>query len=200
MGLTGIELGCNILGKSLGEPQFLGFFHGGGAPGRAVFVHALHPTFASTHPWRRMNAIGFPTDTGLTIASLIGGGTAEKAPNLRIAFSHGGGTFPFMLPRYTHGWGGTWNEAPGSRGMGADSLPRSPAEYARRFYYDTLLFDARAIRYLIDIIGAVAAAGRHATTPTWSASSPSARRWRAWTCRGRRWTRSPGTTASASWV
>jgi len=32
-------------------------------------------------------------------------------------------------------------------------LPRSPAEYARRFYYDTLLFDRRALRYLIDLIG-----------------------------------------------
>jgi len=33
-------------------------------------------------------------------------------------------------------------------------VPRSPAEYARRFYYDTLLFDRRALRYLIDMIGA----------------------------------------------
>jgi aminocarboxymuconate-semialdehyde decarboxylase len=33
-------------------------------------------------------------------------------------------------------------------------LPRSPAEYARRFYYDTLLFDRRALRYLIDMVGA----------------------------------------------
>ena len=34
------------------------------------------------------------------------------------------------------------------------ALPRPPAEYARRFYYDTLLFDRRALRYLIDMIGA----------------------------------------------
>jgi len=30
-----------------------------------------------------------------------------------------------------------WRRAPGA-------LPRSPAEYARAFYYDTLLFDRRA--------------------------------------------------------
>jgi aminocarboxymuconate-semialdehyde decarboxylase len=99
-----------------------------------------------------MNPIGFPTDTGLTIASLIGGGTAERCPNLRIAFSHGGGTFPFMLPRFMHNWSGSWNEGPQIGGMGAAMLERSPAEYARRFYYDTLLFDARAIRYLLEII------------------------------------------------
>ncbi|HLG10395.1 MAG TPA: amidohydrolase family protein [Dehalococcoidia bacterium] len=153
MGLTGIELGSNILGKSLGEPQFLDFFMEAERLEVPIFVHALHPTIASRIRGAEMNAIGFPTDTGLTIASFIGGGTAEKTPNLRIAFSHGGGTFPFMLPRYTHDWGGTWNEEPGGKGMGAATLPRSPAEYARRFYYDTLLFDARTIRYLLDIIG-----------------------------------------------
>ena len=38
-------------------------------------------------------------------------------------------------------------QQPGAR------LPRSPAEYARRFYYDTLVFDRRALRYLVDMIG-----------------------------------------------
>ncbi len=152
MGLTGIEIGSNILGQSLGEERFLAFFQEAERLGVPVFVHALHPTLSTRISGALMNPIGFPTDTGLTIASIIGSGTAEKVPNLRIAFSHGGGTFPFMLPRFTHNWGGTWNEEAGKKGMGADLLPRSPAEYARRFYYDTLLFDERAIRYLLDVI------------------------------------------------
>src|SRR3954454_19841329 len=45
MGLAGIELGSNILGKSLGEPQFLPFFQEVERLGLSVFVHALHPTF-----------------------------------------------------------------------------------------------------------------------------------------------------------
>jgi aminocarboxymuconate-semialdehyde decarboxylase len=153
MGLAGIELGSHILGKSLGDTSFLGFFQEAERLGVPIFVHALHPRVTGSISGDLMNPIGFPTDTGLTIASMIGGGTAEKVPNLRIAFSHGGGTFPFMLPRLTHNWGGSWNEEPGKKGAGADMLPRSPAEYARRFYYDTLLFDERAIRYLLDIIG-----------------------------------------------
>lgn len=32
-------------------------------------------------------------------------------------------------------------------------MPHSPVEVSRRFFYDTLLFDGRAIRYLIDMIG-----------------------------------------------
>lgn len=152
MGLVGIELGSNILGASLGEERFLGFFQEAERLGVPIFVHALHPRVTGSIKGDLMNPIGFPTDTGLTIASMIGSGTAEKTPNLRIAFSHGGGTFPFMLPRLTHNWGGSWNEEPGTQGVGYDLLPRSPAEYARRFYYDTLLFDARAIRYLLEVI------------------------------------------------
>jgi len=154
MGLAGVEIGSNVLGKSLGEERFLGFFQEAERQGLAVFVHALHPTVAGRIAPALLNPIGFPTDTGLTIASLIAGGTAEACPSLRIAFSHGGGTFPFMLPRFVHAWSGAWNEEPPPPGREpALALGRSPAEYARRFYYDTLVFDRRAIRYLIDVIG-----------------------------------------------
>jgi len=156
MGLYGVELASNIRGVSLGDERFLGFFQEAERQGLAVFVHALHPTVADRVSGAQMNAIGFPTDTGMTIASMIGGGTAAKCPDLRIAFSHGGGTFPFMLPRYNNAWSGTWNEEPqaGDRGAGLrQAMPHSPAELARRFYYDTLLFDRRAVRYLIDIMG-----------------------------------------------
>ncbi len=34
----------------------------------------------------------------------------------------------------------------------ADEGP-SPLEYARRFYYDSLVFDRRALRFLIDLLG-----------------------------------------------
>jgi aminocarboxymuconate-semialdehyde decarboxylase len=158
MGLAGIELGSNVNRKSLGMPEFQGFFQEAERLGMAIFVHALRPTMMDRFPTESLfNPIGYPTDTGLTIASMIAGGTAEKCPGLRIAFSHGGGTFPFMLPRYDHQWAGTWNEEPPAKGRGASApgaLPHSPAEYARRFYYDTLLFDRRALRYLIDLIGA----------------------------------------------
>jgi aminocarboxymuconate-semialdehyde decarboxylase len=149
-GHVGIEIGSNVLGKSLGEERFVGFFQEAERLGLAVFVHALHPTFIDRIGEGLANAIGFPTDTGLTIASLIQSGTADKVPNLRIAFSHGGGTFPFMLPRLHNGWGGSWDEAPPIR----PTTGSDPAALARRFYYDSLVFDARPLRYLIEEVGA----------------------------------------------
>ena len=159
MGLLGIELGSNVNGDSLGIPAHLPFFQEAERLGLAIFAHALHPTvnerLASPS---QVNPIGFPTDTGLTIASIMGGGVAEGCPELRIAFSHGGGTFPFMLPRYSHAWSRTWNEEPQENHETIVSevqkeLPHPPAYYARRFYYDTLLFDRRAIHYQIEMLG-----------------------------------------------
>ncbi|MEZ5234055.1 MAG: amidohydrolase family protein [Acidimicrobiales bacterium] len=156
LGLRGIEVGSNVNGAYLGEDRFREFFAEVARLELCVFVHSLKPTMAGVLPAPSMvNPILFPTETCLTIASLIGSGTAAAVPGLRIAFSHGGGTFPFLLPRYENQWRGTWNEAepaPGTR-RGTDA-PEGPAALARRFFYDTLLFDRRAIRYLVDLMGA----------------------------------------------
>jgi aminocarboxymuconate-semialdehyde decarboxylase len=149
MGMAGIEIGSNINKKSIGAPEFVEFFQECQAQDLCVFVHALQPTFLDRLISPSITgSIGFPSDTGMTIASFIATGTAEKVPNLRIAFSHGGGSFPFMLPRMH----GSWNEGPPAR-EGGEPQPHTVIEYARRFYYDSLLFDARAIRYLIDMMG-----------------------------------------------
>jgi aminocarboxymuconate-semialdehyde decarboxylase len=154
-GLAGIELGSNINGKSLGAPEFQAFFQEADRLQVPIFVHASRPTFNARISPRLGNSVGYPMDTGASIASMIDSGTAEMCPTLRIAFAHGGGTLPFMLPRMQHGWSFEWNEEPPSarRAANMDPARKAPVEYARRFYYDTLVFDARAIRFLAEIIG-----------------------------------------------
>ena len=149
-GLSGVEIGSNVAGRSLGEERFLGFFQEAERLRVPVFVHALGPTFGDRLPGPAMASFGFATEIALAAASIVTGGTAARCPDLRLAFSHGAGGFPLMLTRAQWFWGGTWDEAPPAE-------PRegpSPAEYARRFYYDTLVFDRRALRYLVDMIGA----------------------------------------------
>ncbi len=157
LGLAGVELGTHVNGRSLGMPEFQEFFSEAERLGLSVFVHALRPTMRDRFPTGSItNPIGFPIENGVAIASLISGGIAEACPDLRLAFSHGGGAFPFMLPRYSHAYDGEWNEEKQKRSPAAANRPglaRPPAEYARRFYYDTLIFDHRAIQYLIDMIG-----------------------------------------------
>jgi aminocarboxymuconate-semialdehyde decarboxylase len=59
------------------------------------------------------------------------------------------------VPRAQYFWGGTWNEEPAvpERAIAHDDGP-SPLQYARRFFYDTMVFDRRALRYLVDLLGA----------------------------------------------
>ena len=158
-GLRGVEIGTNIVGLSLAEARFLPFFQEAERLDLSVFVHALHPTMTDRiqGPDAAVNAIGFPTETGLTIGSMITSGAMEAAPNLRIAFSHGGGTFSALLPRMQNAWSRTWNgDAPMAGAPESplrEALPQSPLDYARRLYYDTLVFDRRTIRYLAEMVG-----------------------------------------------
>jgi aminocarboxymuconate-semialdehyde decarboxylase len=147
-GLQGIEIGSNVGGVSLGDERFLGFFQEAERLGVPIFVHALNPTFVERLPAAAFPTFAFATEIGLAAASMVTEGLAEKCPGLRLAFSHGAGGFPLMLTRANWFWGRTWNEEPGP----GQEAP-SPTESARRFWYDTLVFDHRALRYLIDMIG-----------------------------------------------
>ncbi len=154
-GLCGIEIGSNIAGRSLGEDRFVGFFQEAERLRLPIFVHALSPTLGDRLPATAMATFGFATEIGVAAASIVMEGLAEKCPGLRLAFSHGAGGFPLILTRAQYFWGGTWNEEPAAEGgaEAADRASPAPVESARRFYYDTLVFDRRALRYLIDMIG-----------------------------------------------
>ena len=93
-------------------------------------------------PW----LVGMPTETTIAIASLMFGGVFERLPRLRIAFAHGGGSFPGTFGRLAHGF-----EA--RPDLCAVANPRHPREYLGRFWCDALTHDSRALRLLIDLIG-----------------------------------------------
>jgi aminocarboxymuconate-semialdehyde decarboxylase len=157
LGLAGVEIASNIGGLSLADERFLGFFAEAERLGTAIFVHAM-PVRSDRLPGPATATFGIGVEGSLAAAALISGGVAEKYPGLRLAFSHGAGGFPLMLPRAQWFWGRTWNEEPpGPSGPGPEAAPWAaaigPTELARRFYYDSLVFDRRAIRYLIDMIG-----------------------------------------------
>lgn len=146
-GLHGVELLSNVNGKSLGEPEFLPFFQEAASLGVPIFVHAQHPTFMDrvVGPPFLQNAVGFPIEGALGIASIITGKVMDACPTLRLAFSHGGGTFMQLLPRMEN----AWRKNPTIKAL----LPEPPSSYARRFFYDDIFFDNRTLQYLLDTVG-----------------------------------------------
>jgi aminocarboxymuconate-semialdehyde decarboxylase len=143
---AGVEIASHVNGVSIGDARFEPFFAACERLGAAIFVHALRPAgqerivgaFAE-------QAVCFPGDIALACASMITGGIASRHPKLRIAFSHGGGTMSVLMPRLVH----AWNMFPKAK----ESLPESPAKIARRFFYDELVFEPRAVRFLIETFG-----------------------------------------------
>jgi aminocarboxymuconate-semialdehyde decarboxylase len=154
LGLRGVEIASNILDASIGDERFLPFFAEAERLGLAIFVHAM-PTATPRLPAPARGTYAVGVEGALAAASLVTGGTAAKCPDLRICFSHGAGGFPLMLPRAQYFWSGAWNEQPvvPERAIMHDDGP-SPLQYARRFYYDSLVFDRRALRFLVDLLGA----------------------------------------------
>ena len=144
---AGVEIASHVDGTSIGDPQFEPFFAAAEEMGAAIFVHALRPAGQDriVGPFSEQ-AVCFPGDIALACASMITGGVAARHPDLRIAFSHGGGAMAMLLPRLVH----AWQMTPKAK----EALKESPAATARRFFYDQLVFDAAAARLLIERFGA----------------------------------------------
>jgi aminocarboxymuconate-semialdehyde decarboxylase len=146
LNFSGVEIASHVNGTSIGDPRFEPFFAAAERMGASIFVHALRPAgqdrivgaFAE-------QAVCFPGDIALAAASMITGGIAARHPELRIAFSHGGGALSILLPRLVH----AWNMFPKAK----ESLSESPAVTAKRFYYDDLVFSPPAIRFLVGTFG-----------------------------------------------
>ena len=150
MGLVAVEIASNVVGRSLHDDSFEDFWSEAERLQVPIFIHAMPADFTGRLPQGLIPIAAFAVgaDAALAAAAIITGGVAERHPGLRLAFSHGAGGFPMILPRANYFWGRTWNEEPSSEGEGL-----SPIELARRFYYDGLVMDGRALRFLIDLIG-----------------------------------------------
>jgi aminocarboxymuconate-semialdehyde decarboxylase len=156
-GLAGVEIASNVNGASLHDARFDGFWAEAERLGSAVFVHGM-PVPSDRLPGPATATFGVGAEATIGAAAIITGGVAEKYPGLRISFSHAGGGFPLVLTRAQWFWGRTWNEeTPVPESERPEAAPwfaeHSPIELARRFYYDSLVFDHRAIRYLADMFG-----------------------------------------------
>ncbi len=116
------------------------------------------------HPWDMLGRermpkywlpwlVGMPAETCLAICSMIFGGVFERHPKLRVAFAHGGGSFPFTLGRIEHGF----HVRPDLVAVDNQINPRNylaNGTTPARFYVDSLVHDADALRMLLKIFGA----------------------------------------------
>ena len=151
LGFAGIEIGSHVNARdnymNLDAPELFDIFQAAEALGAAVFVH----------PWDMMGKermpkfwlpwlVGMPAETSLAICSMIFGGVFARLPGLRVAFAHGGGSFPITVGRIEHGF----HVRPD---LCAIENTCNPRDYLGTFWLDSLVHDAEALRYIITLIG-----------------------------------------------
>jgi aminocarboxymuconate-semialdehyde decarboxylase len=148
LGLRGIEIGTHINGVALGDTRLHEIYAAAGQAGLMLMIHPLHPLGLDRMGGRpELAAVAaFPLETAFAAVSLMTHGVLERFPTLRILLSHGGGALSWILPRLQHAY------ALGPRLQGL--FAKDPAEIAKSFYYDSILYDRSALQYLAKKIGA----------------------------------------------
>ncbi len=145
--MPGLEIGSNINGLNLSDKKFFPFFQAAEQLNCALFIH----------PWDMMGQeqmqqywlpwlVGMPAETSRAICSMIFGGVFARFPRLRVAFAHGGGSFPFTLGRIEHGY----RVRPDLVAVDNNINPR---DYLGRFWVDSLVHDKTALEFLLSTMG-----------------------------------------------
>lgn len=147
LGLAGFEVGSHINDWNLNAPEVFAVFEAAQDLGAAVFVHPWDMMGKSSMekywlPW----LVGMPAETSLAICSMIFGGVFERLPDLRVAFAHGGGSFPATIGRIEHGW----RVRPDLCRIDNEKNPR---EYLGKFWVDSILHDPTVLDYLVGLVG-----------------------------------------------
>jgi len=146
-GHLGVQIGNHVGERDLDDEGIVTFLQHCAAEGAAVLVHPWDMMGgARTARWMMGWTVSMPAETQLAIVSLILGGGFDRLPeDLRICFAHGGGSFAFLLGRLENAWR--------NRDVARGVSRHPPGHYVKRFYVDSAVFDARALRLLIEVMG-----------------------------------------------
>ena len=147
IGLKGIQIGSHINDWNLDRAELFPIFQKCEELQMSVFVH----------PWDMMGKdkmekywlpwlVGMPAETSLAICSMIFGGVFERLPNLKVAFAHGGGSFPATIGRIEHGF----NVRPD---LCAIDNKVNPRDYLGNFYLDSLVHEPKMLDFIVDMMG-----------------------------------------------
>ncbi|MBN9610837.1 MAG: aminocarboxymuconate-semialdehyde decarboxylase [Actinobacteria bacterium 69-20] len=146
-GHRGVEIGNHVGDRDLDDAGIVTFLQHAASLGVPVFVHPWDmPTSPRLDRWMARWLAGMPAETHLSIIAMILGGVFDRVPeNLKICFAHGGGSFAFWLGRFENAWHG--------RPDLIATSAKPPSHYIGRFHVDSVVFDERALRLLVDTVG-----------------------------------------------
>ena len=130
------------IGGNLDDPSLDPFWEVASARAAAIF---LHPHYICNDDrldgYDLINAVGRLADTTIAVARLLFSGHLVRYPGMSLVLSHAGGALPYALGRL-------------KRNQVIHKDYADPEEGFRRLYFDTVMFEPRALRFLCDVAGA----------------------------------------------
>ena len=130
------------VGGNLDDPSLDPFWELASARRAAIF---LHPHYICGDErlagYDLVNAVGRLADSTIAVARLLFSGHLTRFPGVSLILSHGGGALPYALGRL-------------KRNHAIHPDYADPEEGLRRLYFDTVLFEPLALRFLCDMVGA----------------------------------------------
>jgi aminocarboxymuconate-semialdehyde decarboxylase len=147
LNLPGIQIGSNINDKNLDHERFFSIFEACQELDMAIMIHpwnmmGFHSMEKYWLPW----LVGMPAETSRAACSMIFGGILERLPNLRVNFSHAGGSFLPTIGRVEHGF----NCRPD---LVAIDNPVNPRAYIGKFWVDSITHDPLIMKYILEMQG-----------------------------------------------
>jgi aminocarboxymuconate-semialdehyde decarboxylase len=145
-GFRGVTVSTDVDGHELADPRHDPVWSRAEELGAMVMIHpwgcSLGSRLASNYLG---NTVGQPVETTVALSHLIFSGTLDRFPGLRLCASHGGGYLPTYIGRSDH----AWRERPDARGCA-----NLPSSYLRRIWFDSLVYTAPALEFLVAAVGA----------------------------------------------
>jgi uncharacterized protein len=145
LGLHGVQLFTNVLGRPLDDPEFFPVFAKAAELDLPIWIHPTRAPERADYPTRDRSyfdlyyLFGWPYETSAMMTHLSCAGLFDRLPDLKIITHHLGGVTPYLADRiqgtYDTFGGRTSEDLAQLRG-----LQRHPAEYFRLFYGDTALY------------------------------------------------------------
>jgi aminocarboxymuconate-semialdehyde decarboxylase len=150
LGHRGVMTTGSVDGMELSDPGLNPFWAKAEELDVVVFIHPN--SFAEGAArfegnGRLGNIIGNPLETTVALSHLIFEGTLDRYPGLKVVAAHGGGFLPSYIGRSDHCHS---SDDRGCRG----AEQKSPSDYLKQVYFDSLVYRTRNLENLIDEAGA----------------------------------------------
>lgn len=147
MGGRGVNIGTDASVYGLDDPAMWPFYEALAEEDMAIFIHPYPKPMAKgeKEKYHLSWVTGYTSQETDAFATMVLGGVFDDFPDLRVYITHGGGFTPYQIGRID----GAWRmKNPGVRCL------KSPYEYRKNFYFDILVHDAQARKFLVDSWGA----------------------------------------------